>query len=120
MGVPKSIDPDSLKNLLDMFNGDLTFLNEMIDAFLDDAANLLASLRRAIETDDPCELRRAAHSLKSNSANFGAATLSALGKELEEIGKGGSSLGAAERLPAVDAEFAIVQVELQAYRENGF
>jgi len=40
--------------------------------------------------------------------------------ELEEIGKGGSVLGAAERLPLVDSEFALVQAELQTHRENGF
>jgi len=120
MGISQSIDPGSLKNLLEMFNGDLTFINEMIDAFLDDAANLLENLHRAVETNDPNELRRAAHSLKSNSANFGATTLSELSKELEEIGKGSSVLGAAERLPLVDSEFALVRAELEALRENGF
>jgi len=113
------IDRTALHNLLEMFRGDTAFLNQVIDTYLSDAANLLASLRGAAEAGQANDLRRAAHSLKSNSANLGAMTLSALNKELEEIGKGGTVTGAAERLVAGEAEFERVKAALQAIRERG-
>lgn len=119
MSENEPIDRAALRDLLAMFNGDLSFLNQVIDTYLADAGNLLATLRQSVGAGKPEELRRAAHSLKSNSANLGAAALSRMARELEEIGRGGTADGAAEHLPALEAEFARVQAALQTVRLNG-
>ena len=49
----------------------------------------MAAMRGALADANVEEFRRAAHSLKSNSANLGAMTLAALAKELEMMGKAG-------------------------------
>jgi HPt (histidine-containing phosphotransfer) domain-containing protein len=113
------IDRSALRNLLEMFNGDEAFLGQVIDTFLSDATHLLGTIRQSTLSGKADDLRRAAHSLKSNSANLGALSLSALGKELEYIGKGGTVEGAAERLALLDAEYARVRTALQAIRESG-
>ena len=46
----------------------------------------------------------AAHSLKSNAASFGAATLSSLAKELETLARSGSVDGAAPRVERLAVE----------------
>ena len=73
----------AIENLREL--GDDEFVAELIDTFLDDAPDLLAALR----SDDPEEVRRGAHTLKSNGATFGAEDFSALCRELEARAKDG-------------------------------
>ena len=70
------------------------------DASLPSARPLVATLRRPSSEDDAVELRRAAHTLKSNAATFGGAALAALCQELERIGEAGAVDGAADLSPA--------------------
>lgn len=92
------IDKATFDELKQMSGAD--FINELIDAFLDDAPKLVGELRSALEAKNADAFRRAAHSLKSNAATFGADGLSGLAKELEMLGKEnrlaetGSRLGA--------------------------
>ena len=60
-----------------------TELDKLIDLFLDDTPMLLARLEAAALSPDFNELREAAHSLKSSSANLGAMALSAAAKRVE-------------------------------------
>ena len=59
------------------------FINELIDAFLDDAPNMIQNMYTALDTKDVESFRRNAHSLKSNANTFGAIELGVLAKELE-------------------------------------
>ena len=54
------------------------FLPELIEMFLLDSQTLVDEMARAARESDAEALRRAAHTLKSNSASFGALTLAAL------------------------------------------
>ena len=58
-------------------------VDKLIDLFLDDTPLLLARLEAAALAPDFEELREAAHSLKSSSANLGAMALSAAAKRVE-------------------------------------
>lgn len=113
------IDRAALNNLLATVGGDEAFLAEMIDTFLDDAPKLLAAMHHAAAAANAEDLRRAAHTLKSNSANFGAMNLSKLCKALEEIGKSGALDGAAEGIARVEAEYAQVKRALETARSTG-
>jgi CheY-like chemotaxis protein len=87
------LDPAALDNVRALAGGDGAFLAELIDTFLADAPQLLAQMGQAVEAGDAATLRRAAHSLKSNSAEFGAGTLADLCRELEAIGRAGEEAG---------------------------
>jgi HPt (histidine-containing phosphotransfer) domain-containing protein len=63
------------------------FLDELVSTFLEDSQDLVGTMRRALEGIDAASLRRAAHSLKSNAAGFGAMTLSALARDVETLAK---------------------------------
>ena len=63
------------------------FINELIDTFLDDAPRLYAELKSGLAEGNADSFRRAAHSLKSNAATFGANQLAELAKDLEGIGR---------------------------------
>jgi two-component system sensor histidine kinase/response regulator len=111
---PSSVlDPAALERLRDMAGGDADFLNEMFATFLDDAPGMLAEMRRSLEKRDAATLRRVAHSLKSNSADFGAKALSDLCREVEMMGKGGTLDGVAEKLASIEAEWIRVRAALE-------
>ena len=110
------LDPAALERLREMAGGDAAFLNEIFKTFLADAPGMLAEMRRSLERGDAATLRRAAHSLKSNTADFGATALSDLCRELEMMGKTGVLEGAAQKLASVEAEWAQVRAALESQR----
>jgi HPt (histidine-containing phosphotransfer) domain-containing protein len=119
MAGAESIDRAALHTLFETTGGDPAFLAELIDSYCDDTPGLLAAVRHAVDDGDAEALRRAAHSLKSNSATFGALALAALGRDLEEQGRTGRLDGAAERVALAEAEYAHVRRALQAARPAG-
>jgi HPt (histidine-containing phosphotransfer) domain-containing protein len=108
------LDPTALARLRETAGGDAAFLKEMFETFLVEAPGMLAEMRQALETGEASTLRRAAHSLKSNSADFGATALAVLCRELETMAKGGTLEGAAGKVAAAEAEWAWVRTALEA------
>jgi HPt (histidine-containing phosphotransfer) domain-containing protein len=108
------LDPAALENLRIMVGGDDAFLLELVDTFLDDAPGLLADMRRALEEGDIVLLRRSAHSLKSNSAEFGATDLHGLCRELEDMAKAGALDGTPAKIAQVEVEYERVRSALRA------
>jgi CheY-like chemotaxis protein/HPt (histidine-containing phosphotransfer) domain-containing protein len=110
------IDPAAFDELVASTGGEAAFIRELIDTYLSDAPELFAQMRSALAAADAETFRRAAHSLKSNSASLGALTLSALAKELEMMGKAANLKGAATKIAAADAEYARVKAALELKR----
>ncbi len=93
------------------------FINELIDTFLEDAPRQVKDMRAALKAGDAEAFRRAAHSLKSNSATFGAKRLSGLAKDLEMMGKENKLSGAESRLGPLEAALRAVESELKGLRK---
>ena len=74
------------------------FVSELIDTFLADARELIATLERALGETDLDAFRRAAHSLKSTSESLGAVGLAALARELEATARTGTLEGVETRI----------------------
>jgi HPt (histidine-containing phosphotransfer) domain-containing protein len=91
-------------------------LAEVIDTFLSDAPTLVATLRTTHEQGETEELRRTAHTLKSNGQTFGAGRFSELCRELEERAKSDELNGAAELLDRIEQEYAALEATLAALR----
>ena len=89
------------------------FIDELVDTYLEDAPRLLQELKSSAETQDAEMFRRAAHSLKSNSATFGANRLSGMARELEILAKDEKLSEAATRLPANEEALHLVEAELK-------
>ena len=66
---------------------DAEFVVELVDAFLDEAPQLLASMHQALDAGDATAFRRAAHSLESNGQTFGALAFARQARALE-LGEG--------------------------------
>ncbi len=90
----------------------------LVDDFLKDAPRLILDAERAAKAGGAADLRRAAHTLKSNSASFGATALSCLARELEEKAKGGSCEGAEPMIIRIKDEFSAASAALKALVEK--
>jgi signal transduction histidine kinase/DNA-binding response OmpR family regulator/HPt (histidine-containing phosphotransfer) domain-containing protein len=113
-----ALDPAALQGLLSLVGGEFASLAELIASFLDEAPRLLAELDQSVASGDAAGVRRVAHSLKSNGADFGAATFAALCRELEMMGKDGRLDGAADLAARLGAEYVKVAAALQAVRRE--
>ena len=109
------LDQPTLAALLDSLGGDSDFLKELVDAYLDSTPGLLAAMRQAVAAGDAAGLQRAAHTLKTGSANMGALALAALCKELEEMGKLGALQDVTARIDAAAAAYEDVAAALRAH-----
>jgi HPt (histidine-containing phosphotransfer) domain-containing protein len=104
------IDKATFEELKQMSGED--FINELIDAFLDDGPNMLNNLQTALETGDVEAFRRNAHSLKSNANTFGATELGVQAKELEYMARE-NNLDVGDRLEKLNQAFSIAAEELK-------
>jgi HPt (histidine-containing phosphotransfer) domain-containing protein len=77
-------DPKALDNLREIERGSAPGLVvKVIETYITSSRELVAALGRSLAAGDLKELHRAAHTLKSSSANVGAIALSKLAKQLE-------------------------------------
>lgn len=108
------IDRTTFDELKQMSGDD--FINELIDTFLDDAPKMIAEIRSGLAANNADTFRRAAHSMKSNAATFGASHLAALAKELEMLGKENKLNETGDRLTALEEAYESVRNELEGMR----
>ena len=107
------IDQSTFEELKQMSGED--FINELIDAFLDDAPNMINAMQTALDAKDVDSFRRNAHSMKSNANTFGAMELGTLAKELETMGKE-NNLDIGNRLEVLKEAYGKVEKELKGLR----
>lgn len=72
---------------------------ELVEIFHQEYPKTLAELRSAIEHRDPRALQRSAHQLKGCLRYFGTTPAGDLALALEQLGRSGTTTGAAEQVP---------------------
>ncbi|MNQ54590.1 Hpt domain protein [compost metagenome] len=90
----------------------------LLDTYLADSEERLRLLRQALREADAQGLRLAAHSFKGSCSNMGAPMLTALCKQLEEVGRRESLAEAPELIERIEREFAIVRILFKAERQR--
>jgi PAS domain S-box-containing protein len=113
------LHPPALERLLDTIGDDPDLLRALIDTFLGDVPRLIDGARRGLQQGQADEVRRAAHTLKSNGATFGATSLSELSRELEALARSGALEGAADLTARIEAEYERVRIALATVWERG-
>jgi PAS domain S-box-containing protein len=107
-----NVDAKVLEGLRESFDDE--FVAELIGTFFKEAPALMKTAKAAVEAQDSDTLQRAAHSLKSNAATFGAMSLVDLCRELEGKGKAAEMEGAEEIVARIRAELATTMRALGA------
>ncbi len=88
-------------------------VQQLVEVYRESARELLDSLRAGLDQGDPERVRRAAHALKSGSANVGAERLSRLCRELEVSSRLGISQQTRELVLAIESEHGRVLTALE-------
>ncbi|HRY19155.1 MAG TPA: response regulator [Candidatus Competibacteraceae bacterium] len=111
---PEVLDLAVLENIRKLQqNGSPGLMERLINLYQSNTSTLLEQLRIAADSGEREELRTAAHTLKSSSANVGAIQMQALSKDLEMMARAGAVPDATNYVAAIEQEFARVQVALQ-------
>ena len=111
------IDQAAFDGLIEMVGDD--FVGELVETFLEDAPELFAQMNQALDDGDAESFRRAAHSLKSNSASFGAMQLSSQAREMEYLGRDEKLDEARPKMAQLETAYEQAAAALRAYTEGG-
>ncbi len=113
----QAIDASALERLRDTLGQQADILlPTLVKSFMDDGTRLLNEAIQALQQKNAQDLRRAAHTLKSNGATFGAMMLSSVAKQLEQLGREGQFEGAAELIERAGREFVKAKTELERFK----
>ena len=109
-----AVDNAVLDRLAESMGGDDAFVAELVEQFVADSPALVAAARTGLESGDAEEVRRAAHTLKSNAATMGANELADRSRRLELAAKAGDLGDGAASIDAVAQELERVHAALRA------
>jgi HPt (histidine-containing phosphotransfer) domain-containing protein len=98
------VDASVLDRLAESLGGGDAFVTELIEQFVTDSPALVAAVGRGLEAGDADEVRRAAHTLMSNAATFGANELADRSSRLEAAAKAGGLDDGLAQIEAIDEE----------------
>ena len=106
------LDAAAIVGLRMLVGDDPEALVEIVDAFLEEGPQRVAEL----QSDDPTVVARAAHTLKSNAATFGATSLEELTRTLEAEARAQDLANAAPLVASISAEWELVSAALLELR----
>ena len=105
---------DAVRGLYELVGEDRELFDELVTEFREQGPQRITELGRAIATGDSALASRAAHTLKTNSATFGATELASLSRRLEEAARKDELAGAAGLLDDVERCWTLVSRDLEA------
>ena len=110
-----TLDLTVLAALLDSVGGDEAFVADLVETYLSDGEDQLAAIAEAVRSGQAEGLVRDAHTLKSSSRTVGANRLGELSRQIEMLGRSGSTTGAAELAAQARAEWVDLVAALRAW-----
>ncbi|MEM5786969.1 MAG: response regulator, partial [Syntrophobacteraceae bacterium] len=100
--------------------GETGLLSDVLKTYLDHSHSLFESLLRAMEQKNTIEIKTAAHSLKSSSANVGALRLADLCRHLEIVAGSSENGSIEDLLVKAQTEYRQVRTALESILAKGF
>jgi len=108
-----ALDQKILENIRGLQKeGEPSLMDKIITIYVQTTPGLLQDLSEAVAASDAQAMKKAAHSLKSSSANLGAMKLSELCKEVESMGRMGALKGASALVTKIEHEYSAVEKSL--------
>jgi HPt (histidine-containing phosphotransfer) domain-containing protein len=114
-----TLDTSVLAALYDSVGGDDAFIADLVETYLSDGAVQLAAIDEAVRSSEAEALVRPAHTLKSSSRTLGANRLGELSRQIEMLGRSGSTTVAGELAAEARTEWADVEAALRAWLSHG-
>ena len=100
----RQLDPD----------GNDRLLSRLIALYRDDSSQLLADIDNGMKTGDAEAVARAAHTLKSSSANLGATNVAAIARQIEHAARSGDINDLPSSITKLRAQRTVALSELEA------
>jgi HPt (histidine-containing phosphotransfer) domain-containing protein len=114
-----TLDTSVLAALSDSVGGDDAFVADLVETYLSDGAVQLAAIDEAVRSSEAEALVRPAHTLKSSSRTVGANRLGELSRQIEMLGRSGSTTAAGELAAEARTEWTGVEAALRAWLSDG-
>jgi two-component system sensor histidine kinase TorS len=86
----ENLDLSVMDQLLDLDDGELGLLKEMLDLFKADTPDRIKAIEATLASSDLVDMADVAHSIKGAAGTMGAPRLRAIAAELEAAGRKGS------------------------------
>ncbi|MEW6028900.1 MAG: Hpt domain-containing protein [Chloroflexota bacterium] len=109
----ENVDRSVLRALKESVGED--YIGVMLETFFEETSQLMTDLQKSLSANDAEAFRRAAHSMKSNAATFGATRLSELAKELEAIARAGTLSEVGDRLGVLEEALTSASREIREF-----
>jgi len=109
------LDPSKLDELAELADGDLEFVADLLETYLDDAKPRVATLKDALASGDEDSAAALAHALKSGSANIGAIVAAGHFENIEEAGRAGSMASIHSTLETWETDFKETVSAIEAW-----
>ena len=100
----RQLDPDGSDRLL----------SRLIALYRDDSSQLLADIDNGLKSNDAEAIARAAHTLKSSSANLGATNVAAIARQIEHAARNGEITELTNSVTSLKAQRTVALSELEA------
>ncbi|MEJ0087179.1 MAG: response regulator [Pseudomonadota bacterium] len=104
----RQLDPDGADRLL----------SRLIALYRDDSSQLLADIENGMKVGDADAVARAAHTLKSSSANLGATNVAAIARKIETSARQGDIAGLPATMTQLRAQRTVALSELEALEHS--
>lgn len=114
-----ALDPRALASLRALDSGAGDCLREILEVFVDDGYGLLLRIEEAVAARNPRRLASVARQLSGSGANVGAARLSAVCMDLEQLGARGEFGGLDDPLEALRKAFDQVEAAVDEVLAEG-
>jgi len=110
------LDPGTLKQLLDLDDGELGLIQEMCQLFVEDMPPRIEAMEAAIQASQREEMGDVAHAVKGAASTMGAPRVRAVALALETLGRTGKGDERAEvLLERLKVEYGHARDALQAF-----
>jgi HPt (histidine-containing phosphotransfer) domain-containing protein len=110
------LDPGTLKQLLDLDDGELGLIQEMCQLFIEDMPPRIAAMEAAIQAGQKEEMGDVAHAVKGAASTMGAPRVRAVALALETLGRTSKGDERAEvLLERLKVEYGHARDALQAF-----
>jgi HPt (histidine-containing phosphotransfer) domain-containing protein len=114
-----TLDTNVLAALSESVGGDDAFVADLVETYLADGAAQLAAIDEAVRSSEAEALVRPAHTLKSSSRTVGANRLGELSRQIEMLGRSGSTTGAGVLAAVARTEWSDTEAALRAWLSDG-
>ncbi len=98
------------KDLAERLDSDMELFRELAELFMEDSSVLMDKIRKSIDSSDPVQLRKSAHTIKGSVSNFSAQKAYDAAFNLETIGKN-------EELDKAETAFNSLREEIESLKE---